>query len=72
MTEETRDLPTRCEMCGRDDARMIDYLGAWFCASCEKQHKCKTIIYCKTKKETETIAESITNYGIPTKYYHGD
>ena len=37
-----------------------------------KQHKCKTIIYCKTKKETETIAESITNHGIPTKYYHGD
>ena len=37
-----------------------------------RKHNCKTIIYCKTKKETETIAESITNHGIPTKYYHGD
>lgn len=37
-----------------------------------KKHNCKTIIYCKTKKETETISNSMNISGIPTKYYHGD
>ena len=39
---ETREPPTTCEICGRDEARMIDYLGALFCEICEKRHKCKT------------------------------
>lgn len=37
-----------------------------------KNYKCKTIIYCKTKKETETISDSINGYNIKTRYYHGD
>jgi len=37
-----------------------------------QKHKCKTIIYCKTKKETESIASTLSTKGINTLYYHGD
>lgn len=35
-----------------------------------KKHKCKTIIYCKTKKETEDISDRLNLGGINAKYYH--
>ena len=37
-----------------------------------QKHECKTIIYCKTKKETESIASTLSSKGINTLYYHGD
>ena len=37
-----------------------------------QKHKCKTIIYCKTKKETETICETLKRKGVLVEYYHGD
>jgi ATP-dependent DNA helicase RecQ len=35
-----------------------------------KTHNCKTIIYCKTKKETENISDRLNKLGINVKYYH--
>lgn len=37
-----------------------------------KKHNCKTIIYCKTRKETEEISNIIQTYGLVSAYYHGD
>ena len=37
-----------------------------------KKHNCKTIIYCKTRKETEEISNLIKTYGLTSAYYHGD
>ena len=37
-----------------------------------KKNNCKTIIYCKTRKETEKISERLNNKKLVTAYYHGD
>ena len=37
-----------------------------------KKHKCKTIIYCKTRKETEEISNLIQTFGLKSAFYHGD
>ena len=35
-----------------------------------KQHNCKTIVYCKTKNDTEKMAESLQKKGHRAQYYH--
>ena len=35
-----------------------------------KKHKCKTIIYCKTIKETEIISKYLNKNGIESDFYH--
>lgn len=35
-------------------------------------NKCKTIIYCKTKKETEELARRLIICNIPARYYHSE
>lgn len=37
-----------------------------------KKHNCKTIIYCKTRKETQEISDLIKTYGLTSAYYHGE
>ena len=37
-----------------------------------KNRDCKTIIYCKTRKETEKISERLNKKNLVTAFYHGD
>ena len=37
-----------------------------------KKNNCKTIIYCKTKKETEKISDRLNKKNLTTAFYHGD